>query len=210
MAKNMGKLLCLDWETSGASWNEPSHKNHQGISIGAIVADRDTLEPIDKLYIEIKFNPKYKWSPEAEKIHGLSREYLEKNGVTQEEAAVLFLEFISKYWEPDEVIKFIGHKPDFDIGFTDQLVNTVEFEFAQSAERKFKNYNLIKLNLMVIDTSALGFILLNENKSNDIFEAMGFEKRADHNALQDAEFTLGACAVMREIFKMGMAVVNEG
>jgi hypothetical protein len=82
--------ICIDWETSG--YNPPREMQghfigyadkHQGIALGAAIFDVETFEVIDTFYVDIKFDEsKYIWSDGAEKIHGLTREYLNKNGET--------------------------------------------------------------------------------------------------------------------------------
>jgi DNA polymerase III epsilon subunit-like protein len=189
--------LCIDWETSGAIWGGDSSKEFQGISCGAIVFDVKTFDPVEELYLEIKHNPKWKWSDEAEKIHGLSREYLEQNGVTQEEAAMALAELILKYWGTDSKVMFLGHNPEFDRRFTNQLLNEIDIEFSVEASGKFDSR--IDVFHVVLDTSALGFITLGLYKSHLLFEKIGFEERGDHNALEDARQTLMTCKVMREL-----------
>jgi hypothetical protein len=71
--------LAIDFETSGYSIPNYAAK-HQGISFGAIIFDVRTLEPVEALYQEIKFNDKYSWDAGAEKIHGISRPHLATHG----------------------------------------------------------------------------------------------------------------------------------
>lgn len=192
--------LAIDWETSGATWGGDSSKDYQGLSFGAIVFNAKTFEPIEKLYLEIKFDEsKYKWSDGAQKIHGMTREYLEQNGVTQEEAATSLAELILKHWGPDSKVLFLGHNPEFDRRFTNQLLNTIGIEFSVEASGNFESR--IDVFHVVLDTSALGFITMGLYKSDLLFEKMGFDDRGDHNALQDAEQTLETCKMIREIFK---------
>lgn len=195
--------LGIDWETSGSSWGNDSSIDYQGISFGAIVFNAKTFEPIETLYREIKFNPnKFKWSDDAEKIHGLSREHLEEHGVTQEDAAADLLDLILKYFGPNGKVMFLGHNPEFDRRFTDQCLRSVEFEF--SVEHKNKDYQHIQLHHVMLDTSALGFITLGLYKSDLLFEALGFEARKDHNALDDIKMTLETCRTLREIVSIGV------
>ena len=194
--------LCIDWETSGAIWGGDSSKEFQGISCGAIVFDVKTFDPVEELYLEIKHNPKWKWSDEAEKIHGLSREYLEQNGVTQEEAAMALAELILKYWGTDSKVMFLGHNPEFDRRFTNQLLNEIDIEFSVEASGKFDSR--IDVFHVVLDTSALGFITLGLYKSDLLFEKIGFEERGDHNALDDARQTLMTCKVIRELVQSAL------
>lgn len=200
---NVEYILCIDWETTGANWGGDSTPMYQGISFGAIVANAKTFEEIEKLYVEIKYDPKYKWSPEAEAIHGLSREYLEENGVTQPEAAMALAELILKFWGPNSKVMLLGHNTEFDRRFTNQLMNTIDIEF--SVERKTTLESWIELHHVVLDTSSAGFITFGLYKSDLLFEKIGFQDRAAHNALNDAEQTLETCKVMRGLIDAALA-----
>ena len=187
--------LCLDWETSGATWGGDSSVDYQGLSFGAIVFDMKTFSPAIELYHQIKFNPaKYKWSKEAEAIHGMSQQHLEQNGVTQEEAAADLASLILDTFGTSKVM-FLGHNPGFDIRFTNQLLQTIGIEF--SVERSTNADGWIQLHHVVLDTSATGMIALGLFKSDLLFDAIGLEERGAHNALGDARYTLESCARIR-------------
>lgn len=190
--------LCIDWETSGADFGKDSSKRYQGLSFGAIVFKTEDFSIVEEMYREIKFDgSKWEWTDDAVKIHGLTQEYLEKHGVSQEDAAVDLAELILKYWGPDGKVMFLGHNPEFDIRFTNQLMNQVEIEF--SVEKKTDFTSWIQLHHVVLDTSAAGFITTGIFKSDLLFEKMGFKERGDHNALQDARQTVQTCAILRAI-----------
>lgn len=195
--------LCIDWETSGARFGDDSSKYYQGIQFGAIVFNAKTFEPIEKLRLCVKFNDKkYEWTDTAEKIHGISREFLEENGVTQEEAAMALAELILKYWGPDTKVLFLGHNPEFDRRFTNQLLNQIGIEFSVEPSGKFDSR--IEVFHVVLDTSALGFITLGLYKSDLLFQRIGFEDRGSHDAMQDAEQTLETCKVIRQLVALGL------
>jgi hypothetical protein len=194
--------LCMDWETSGATWGGDSSKDYQGLSFGAIVFDAKTFEEVEKIYVEIKYNPKWKWSAEAEAIHGMSKEYLEENGISQEDAAIALAEFILKYWGPDSKVMFMGHNAEFDRRFTNQLLNEIEIEFSVEKQTQFTSW--IQLHHVVLDTSPLGFVAVGLFKSDLLFEKMGFEQRGDHNALQDAEQTLATAKGIRDLVNIAL------
>lgn len=179
--------LIIDWETSGSNWGGDSTKDFQGLAFGAIVFNLSTFEPVDKLYVELKFDAeRYKWQDAAERVHGLTREHLEANGVTREEAAVLFGEFFLKYFAPDETVFFLGHHANFDIAFTEQLLGEFGLMF--------------KVNPSILDTSSAGYIMFGIHKSQDLFNFLQLnEERKVHNALEDCELTLQAAAMMRKI-----------
>jgi DNA polymerase III epsilon subunit-like protein len=198
--------LCIDWETSGARFGDDSSKYYQGIEFGAIVFNAKTFEPIEKLKLYVKYDEaKYGadgWSEDAVKIHGLTREFLDQNGVTQEEAAIALAELILKYWGPDTKVLFLGHNPEFDRRFTNQLLNTIGIEFSIEPSGKFDSR--IEIFHVMLDTSALGYITLGLYKSDLLFEKIGFTDRGEHDALQDAEQTLMTCKVIRQLVEIGL------
>src|SRR5690242_4845203 len=122
--KGMPKFgLCLDWETSGATWGEMQYaRDWQGLSFGAVIFDFATLSPIKTLYREIKYTPKgphgdknWGWSKEAEAIHGITQAHLEAHGVDMTEAAMDLAEFLLDHFGPKPYVPFLGHNKDFDI-----------------------------------------------------------------------------------------------
>lgn len=183
--------LCIDWETSGATWGGDSSKDYQGVAIGVVVFNTKTFEPIEKLYCEIKFDAtRFKWQDEAEKIHGLSREYLEENGITREEAAVEVASLVMKYFDVTSPIMFLGHNREFDIAFTKQLLE----EFGV----------MFKIHHVNLDTAGIGFITLGYYKSDLLFEAVGLDARGKHNALEDAICTLEVCSRIRSVMNQAL------
>lgn len=193
--------LCLDWETSGATFGGDSSKDYQGVTFGAIVFNTVDFSEVESIYREVKFDEtKYKWSPEAEAIHGKTREHLEAHGVSAEEAATDLIEFIAKYFGTDKVM-FLGHNPEFDRRFTNQLVKNVGFEF--SVEKEPGDNIQIPLHHVMLDTSAAGFITVGLYKSDMLFDKMGFPVRGDHNALEDARMTLQTCALLKQLVGVG-------
>jgi DNA polymerase III epsilon subunit-like protein len=183
--------LCIDWETSGATWGGDSSKDYQGVAIGVVVFDTTTFDPVEKLYCEIKFDEtRFKWQDEAEKVHGLSREYLEENGINREEAAVEVASLIMKYFDPKDPIMFLGHNREFDIAFTKQLLE----EFGV----------MFKIHHVNLDTSGIGFVTLGYYKSDLLFEAVGLDARGTHNALEDALCTLEVCRRIRYVINQAV------
>jgi DNA polymerase III alpha subunit (gram-positive type) len=185
------KAICIDWETSGSTWGGDSSILHQGISFGLVVFDTRTFDPIDMIYHEIKFDSsKYKWSNEAQAVHGISREYLEQNGISQEDAAVAMVEILLKHFGPDPTIMFLGHNVGFDVLFTKQLLEPFEL--------MFKTHNVL------LDTACTALITMGIHKSDLVFEALGLEERQMHNALEDCLMTIEACKRIRMIFEAGL------
>lgn len=185
--------LCIDWETSGSSWTELPWANHQGISFGAVIFKFEDFSVVDTLYREIQFNPKrYKWSMEAQAIHGLTQDYLLQHGVSAQDAAIDFASLLTDYFDPQKEIMFLGHNRGFDEGFTRQLLEPYGLMF--------------KIHHVTLDSSGMGLIAMGQYKSNLLFDALGFEKRGEHNALDDALITVGCCERIRMLVNAGLGI----
>lgn len=192
-------VLAMDCETTGLAFNsdDPSDGN-QAVSWGLIVADAHTLKPIEQLYVEIKWNDECKaarkadpkFGTYAEKIHGLTYDYLEKNGMSEEDAVIDIASLILKYWA-DGNIRCLGHNvATFDMWFLKRLMRSHEIE--------------LKFGSRHVDTSGAGFINFETYNSDQLFEMVGFESRKDHNALDDARMALESARVMRLIFQKAL------
>lgn len=181
--------LLIDWETSGSDFGQDSSVNYQGIAYGAVVFDTQTFQPVETLYRELRFDERrYKWSPEAERIHGLTREHLAAHGTSREDGLADLMELLLRYWAPGSKVLMAGHNAGFDMDFTSQL---------------FTDHNLeIVFHHVVLDTSGLAFALTGEYKSDVVFELLGgIDKRACHNALEDALASLAVLRNARQIFE---------
>lgn len=179
--------LSIDWETSGSNFGGNSHDDYQGISFGAVIFNTETFEPVETLYRELKFDDvKYKWSAEAEKIHGLSQDHLAANGVEREEALADLLDLILRFIGAKSKIMFLGHNVDFDIDFTKQLAADFGVELA--------------VHHVKLETSGAGYITIGKYKSDDVFEFFtGRNREGCHNALDDALMALETVRNMRAL-----------
>lgn len=181
--------LAIDWETSG--YSVPNYaERHQGLSFGAVIFDLQDFTPVDTLYLEIKHDPKYVWDEGAAKVHGLTKERLEKDGVTQAEAAVQLAELIFKYMGTEKIVA-LGHRVYFDIAFTNQLMSSVDFEL---------QWDPIK-----IDSASIALTFLGITRSDELFAMMGLPPRGEHNALEDIIYTLESVKMIRSYFIQGLS-----
>lgn len=196
-------VLAIDCETTGLCYNNDSPvynpqtgERHQTVSWGIIVADALTLKPVEELYVEIKWNEESKkqrkinpeFGKSAEKIHGLTRSYLNKNGIDEEEAVLKIGELVLKYWGPTVCVRTLGHNVHlFDLLFL----------------RDMFDRHGIKLNHgnRHYDTNSAGFLTFGTWNSNDLFSVVGFEERKDHNALDDAKMALESARIIRMLFQ---------
>ena len=196
-------VLAIDCETTGLCFNsdDPSHdpktgEKHQAVSWGIIVADSETLKPIEDLYVEIKWNDNSinqrnndpQFGKRAEGIHGLSYSYLEGNGIDEEEAVLKIGELILKYWGPENSIRTLGHNVHmFDLPFLRDLFRR------HGVHLKFGNRHY--------DTNSGGFMSFGTWNSNDLFTEVGFDERGEHNALEDAHMALDSARIIRTVFQ---------
>lgn len=176
------RFLVMDCESSGMTRNniDPSYdpetgKVYQAVSWGFVVVDSQTMKKIDTLYVELKWDGQSTWDSAAEKVHGLSKSYLDKNGLSTEEAAEVIYNFIDRYFGPlsiNVLTPCAGHN-----------VSTFDIYFLRRLFSKF-GINFLTGNRF-IDTSTLGFVCYNEFNSDDLFNILNIQ-RTTHNALEDA------------------------
>lgn len=186
-------ILALDCETAGVALgcDDPSYNPNTGeifpsVSWGFIVVDGHTLKEVESLYVEINPAKDYTWDAGTEKVHGLTREYLKKNGLSEEDAVMQIANLIIKYWGPDSYITLLGHNVMFDKAFLQRLMRR------QGIELSFSN--------RMIDTFPLGYVLFEKFNSDDLFDILGFKARAEHNALEDIRLTVNTVRTIQSLF----------
>tara|TARA_B000000460_G_scaffold249048_1_gene228372 strand:- start:1602 stop:2291 length:690 start_codon:yes stop_codon:yes gene_type:complete len=158
------KLIVLDTETTGLEVDQ----GHRVVDIGAIVLkDRKKTNEYFQSYV----NPERLIDREAQEIHGISNEQLEKEPKFSE-IAESFLEFVQ-----DSVL--IIHNAPFDLGF----LNT-ELQRASSNYPKLEEICEIEDTLVLARKKFPG----RRNKLDDLadrYEIEGYD-RTFHGALVDA------------------------
>jgi DNA polymerase III epsilon subunit-like protein len=189
-------VLAIDCETTGINYrsDDPS-EGHQAISWGMAVASAQTFNVVSEpLYLEVKWNDECldakekdrSFGTEAEKIHGLTLEYLEENGMPEEEAVTHIGSLILDYWGTDNSVMLLG-----------QNVATFDLWFLR---RALRNHGIhIKTAHRVIDTATIGIVILDSYNSDQVFETCGYSKRGDHNSLDDALMSLGVCRKVKNL-----------
>ena len=85
---------------------------------------------------------------------------------------------------------FIGHSVDFDIAFTQQILEDHDIH--------------IKVHPIRFDTRSFAQALLGISKSDDLFALMGFPERTGHNAMEDCIYTVESLRIIKEIFTNGL------
>ena len=155
--------IILDTETTGLSVAE----NHRIIEIACI--ETQNLIPTGKIFYKL-INPEREISKEALKIHGYSRERLDKEPKFKEIANDL-IEFISGK-------KLIIHNAPFDIGF-------LNYEF------KKINMKILDIKKDIVDTLEVARSKYpgSSNSLDNLCKKFNIDlsKRTKHNALLDCE-----------------------
>jgi len=177
-------LLVLDYETTGLQIEE---KKHQPITCGAILVNPDTLEEIDRIYIECSLEPKSQWTKGAEDCHGLDYDYIMEQQSMADAATELFGFLIKNGISSTSYIMLCGHNVDFDARCLKVWMDHINVK--------------LKITHRKLDTFPLGIALFNAHDSNELFAKVGV-KRDAHNALEDAE---AALEVVRKCRKIGEA-----
>lgn len=188
------KILVVDCETSGfcrssddQAVNVLTGERYQAVSWGIIVANADTLQPIEELYLEVKWDHVSGWDTGAQKIHKLSKEYLDENGVTTTEAVEQIAGLILDHFGPDTYVNVAGNNPWFDLCFLRALLRS------EGLEIKFSN--------RLIDTNSVGFAVFGTYSSDELFEIVSPKTRNEkHNALEDAQNALKVLEMTRKLF----------
>ncbi len=203
----MDRILAMDCETSGINW-EASYSNskkttidgYQPVSWGLIATDL-TYKPIAELYVEIKWNGVSKWDQKAESIHGLTKKYLDKNGVDEEDAVALIVEFLMEHFNLEKPIYCLGH-------------NVSTFDLVVLKDM-FARYDVpgIKFGHRHFDTFSLSMGTVKELDSNALFKRVGLPDRGSHNSLEDARHALETYRRISKLWKMmtlNMSSKNSG
>jgi len=172
-------LFAFDCETSAINFDNKLNpaKGCQAVSWGIMVLNANTLETLEELYLEVKWNGESEWSMDAEKVHGLSKEYLEENGMDEQDALVEIANLIGKYWAGDTMVNTLGH-------------NSISFDLPFLFDLYDKHGLKLKFSYRNIDTNTLGFTLLRTYNSDDLFTSLALPERKIHNALEDIRYTV--------------------
>lgn len=184
-------MLVVDLEMSGLDADR-----HSIISLGAI----DFWNPSRTLYLECRMRPDAEYDPEAGLVHGLSKEYLDQQALSEQQLVMQFLAWAGQ--SPMRVV--MGMCPGQDLKFLEKACERYKFDwlfghrsidlhsvaiahhFANGTELPVKD-NIIKLGL------------------DQISEYCGLPGRGrdvPHNALTDARLT--AECFSRLLTKKGM------
>lgn len=168
----MKNIVCLDCETTGLSF-----KDDYIIQLSAIKFDPKSFETIDERDWYVKPIHKYEITQGAFETHGLTKEFIEKNGRSMKEVAIEFLEFV----DGCDFLSYNGN--NFDIRMLYKDFELVGEEFPM--DRQFYDSYMMDVKM-------------NPRTLSNLYKKMtGKELEGAHNSLNDVRATV-------EIFKKQM------
>ena len=174
-------ITCLDVETSGLS-----AQYDWIIQLSAVKFDRETFEVIAEFNTYIKPAGEYEIHPDAEAVHGLSKEFIEKNGKDLKEIAPAFLKFI----EGSDIMGYNSNQ--FDILRIYKDFKYAGFEFPVEG---IKFYDVLAMERKIHPMN-LGSVF--ERYVGKTMEAAGYSA---HDSLSDVKATL-------DVFKAQMEFLD--
>ena len=160
-------LISVDIEASGDS---PS--NGSLLSIGACLVD----DPSVGIYLELKPVTDMPWSAEAEGVHKLTREHLERKGLDPAEAMRLLDEWVRATAKGGWPV-FVGFNAPFDWMF-------VADAFWRYLGRN--PFGISALDLKSLYMGSHGVSTWEETRKDHIERQLGVRFERTHNALEDA------------------------
>jgi len=161
-------LVSVDIEASG-----PSPSTGSLLSIGACLVD----DPDVDFYVELKPNTEVEWDGHAEKVHGLTRERLLREGVDPTEAMRLFADWTDAVCLGRDAI-FVGFNAPFDWMFVaDYLWRYLGRNPYGISAIDLKSYYMARENVVTWERTRRTYI----------DEVLGIEPDHSHHALDDAK-----------------------
>jgi DNA polymerase III epsilon subunit-like protein len=179
-------LISVDIETSGDSPSTGSM-----LSIGACLVD----DPTSAIYLELKPDPDRPWSAEAQGVHGLTADRLERDGL-EPAAAMQQLE--------DWVLAVAaGRRPVF-VGFN------APFDWMFVADALWQHLGRNAFGISALDLKSLymgrtGVARWEETRKLQIEERLDIQLEQTHNALDDAR----AQALLARVLLRGALAISR-
>lgn len=186
-------LLVFDVETTGI---DP--RVHQIVSIGALLLDRTTLEPLKEMSTLVQLTPEAfaKASPRAMQIHGLT--------FSQLEAAPTPVEVVTQFWDTFGTdFYFCGWNVCFDTQFLRAL-------FDQTGRlQDFDTFRYHRLDLWSLLELAWvrGLLQAPPDSLSIACGLFGIERPSVHDAMEDARVT---ALILKKTLPLLVAGRNEG
>jgi len=177
---DLDEFVVIDTETTGLGSVD------EVVEIAAISVKNFNIVNTFHYYIV----PTTRISQQAQAVHGLSKEFLEKNGNEAKVVFELFKSFIGK-------LPIVGHNVKFDIG-------KIKYHSRKSG---------VKIDLEIgFDTLILSRLIMDRSshKLEKIIDDYGLRKDlSSHNALDDVLGTLRYASMLKDIYRNTCSLKHE-
>jgi len=174
-------LISVDIEAAG-----PSPSTGSLLSIGACLVD----DPSVGFYVELRPISEHPWDDQAETVHGLAREHLEREGLEPAAAMERFAAWVDDACAGRNPI-FVGFNAPFDWMF-------VADYFWRYLDRN--PFGISALDLKSLFMGRNGVTQWQRTRRIYVDEALGLETDHNHNALADAR---GQARLARALLNRG-------
>jgi DNA polymerase-3 subunit epsilon len=167
------RILFIDTETGGINPDVDSL-----LSIGLVCWENGEILAKKEIFIKHK---EYHIVKRAQSINGITEEFLEKYGITEEMAINELLDFCKLNFSFNNRITIAGHNISFDVNFLKKLFKNNNLSFSKYFSHRF------------IDTASILMFLSYANKlpngiisSSEAFKYYGIYIENRHSAVEDA------------------------
>lgn len=190
MSETRATYFCVDIECNGQV-----PYLYDMVSIGAVVVAPDEsgrLVTGSELYLEIRPQAP-RVDPGAARIHGLSQEHLQKNGLPRREAMERLDAWARANTRPGTEAVFVGHNAPFDWSFIAWTLH------AENIPNPF-GYKAICTKALSMGALNLHWLDTNKELLSELLELPAEDRRQKHDALYDAQYQ--ALILIRLLEKM--------
>jgi len=172
-------FFCVDIEASG-----PVPALYNLVSIGAVVVSRrdDVWAPEDdRFYVELQpMAPGF--DPAAMKVHGITREHLEANGVPAADAMRRLSEFVEKRLrKTGGRAVFVGHNAVFDWSY-------ISWYYERFGIPNPFGYKALDTKSLAMGRLGIGWFETNKERLEDLLALPAQDKALTHRADYDAHY----------------------
>lgn len=205
----MNKILWLDTETTGVDPEKDSI-----IEIGIIYQDLKTgaIEEFSQ-YIKLESYPDNFNETEAIKVNGLTKEFLEKNGITEKEAYYNLMRFLNERldrYNPSDKCILAGYNVNFD----DDFMRALFEKYGNKYYGSFISFLKIDVVNLIAQCNLLGIIPDLKNYKLETVKDLFLIKSESHKAINDIRDTKSLYTILSEklkdaTLKEGFSIINE-
>ena len=182
-----GHIVVFDLESGGFF-----PRQHLLCQVGLIVLDPD-LNEVERYaaYVDPSYNPSLEITPDAQKVHGLTMDFLKQNGKDIREVLDTFLAIGKKYKRSYYHPTLCGHNVGFDCYFLEAVLKDLGYEenkyTLQSA--LYNNYLKVPLDTMELARRKWKNNEVADFKLGTLTQFIGIENAKAHDAMGDIEVT---------------------